>query len=103
MSSPISSSSGPTARSPEFARDSFVGGQRVAPGPCPGALRWAIREGRMTGLAVGAGTWARASLPAAILAIALLAGYPAAAEDLNDYPTSARADYVFACMKANGE
>ena len=23
--------------------------------------------------------------------------------DLNDYPTSARADYVFACMKANGE
>jgi hypothetical protein len=27
----------------------------------------------------------------------------AAAEDLNDYPTSARADYVFACMKANGE
>ena len=27
----------------------------------------------------------------------------ARAEDLNDYPTSARADYVFACMKANGE
>lgn len=25
------------------------------------------------------------------------------AEDLNDYPTSTRADYVFACMKANGE
>jgi hypothetical protein len=25
------------------------------------------------------------------------------AESLNDYPTSARADYVFACMKANGE
>ena len=25
------------------------------------------------------------------------------AEDLNDYPTSARADYVFGCMKANGE
>jgi hypothetical protein len=25
------------------------------------------------------------------------------ADDLNDYPTSARADYVFACMKANGE
>jgi hypothetical protein len=23
--------------------------------------------------------------------------------DLNDYPTSARVDYVFACMKANGE
>ena len=25
------------------------------------------------------------------------------ADDLNDYPTSARVDYVFACMKANGE
>ena len=28
---------------------------------------------------------------------------PASAADINDYPTSARADYVFACMKANGE
>jgi hypothetical protein len=27
----------------------------------------------------------------------------APAEDLNDYPTSARAEYVFGCMKANGE
>ncbi len=25
------------------------------------------------------------------------------AADLNDYPTSARADYVFACMKTNGD
>jgi hypothetical protein len=25
------------------------------------------------------------------------------AEDVNDYPTSARAEYVFGCMKANGE
>jgi hypothetical protein len=25
------------------------------------------------------------------------------ADDLNDFPTSARADYVFGCMKANGE
>jgi len=25
------------------------------------------------------------------------------AQDINDYPTVARADYVFACMKANGE
>jgi hypothetical protein len=30
-------------------------------------------------------------------------GMYALAGDLNDYPTSARADYVFACMKANGE
>jgi hypothetical protein len=27
----------------------------------------------------------------------------AQAEDNNDYPTSARAEYVFGCMKANGE
>ena len=25
------------------------------------------------------------------------------AEDLNDYPTSARVEYVFGCLKANGE
>ena len=28
---------------------------------------------------------------------------PAIADELNDYPTTARADYVLACMKANGE
>jgi hypothetical protein len=28
---------------------------------------------------------------------------PVRAQDLNDYPTAARADYVFACMKANGD
>jgi hypothetical protein len=27
----------------------------------------------------------------------------ARAEDVNDYPTSARAEYVFGCLKANGE
>jgi hypothetical protein len=26
-----------------------------------------------------------------------------AAENVNDYPTSARAEYVFGCLKANGE
>ncbi|MBB5045600.1 hypothetical protein HNR60_000329 [Rhodopseudomonas rhenobacensis] len=25
------------------------------------------------------------------------------ADDVNDFPTAARADYVFGCMKANGE
>jgi len=25
------------------------------------------------------------------------------ADDVNDYPTSARAEYVYGCMKANGE
>ena len=32
-----------------------------------------------------------------------IAAWPLAAQDLNDYPTVARADYVFACMKANGD
>ena len=43
------------------------------------------------------------ALPAAWLGLAIMAGAPAHAQDLNDYPTSARAEYVFACMKANGE
>jgi hypothetical protein len=39
-----------------------------------------------------------------LLSVALLAVSAAArAADLNDYPTNARADYVFACMKTNGE
>jgi hypothetical protein len=33
----------------------------------------------------------------------LAACVPAAAADINDYPTEARADYVFVCMKTNGE
>jgi len=39
------------------------------------------------------------------LSLPLLAAlaHPASAGELNDYPTSARADYVFACMKTNGE
>ena len=43
----------------------------------------------------------RSSALVAILVI--VATERARAEDLNDYPTSARADYVFGCMKANGE
>ena len=43
-------------------------------------------------------------LSSAVLATALaVAPKGAKADDLNDYPTSARADYVFGCMKANGE
>ncbi len=38
----------------------------------------------------------------ALLTICVLSARLSAAE-LNDYPTSARVDYVFACMKANGE
>ena len=36
---------------------------------------------------------------ALIMATALTAG----AQEINDYPTSVRAEYVFGCMKANGE
>jgi hypothetical protein len=40
----------------------------------------------------------------AVLTALIIAAAPRAiAEDLNDYPTAARADYVFGCMKANGE
>lgn len=44
-----------------------------------------------------------------LAATALLAAIPAAVmgqsvtERLNDYPTAARADYVFACMVTNGQ
>ncbi len=38
----------------------------------------------------------------ALAAVAVLSGSAGAAE-INDYPTSARAEYVFGCMKANGE
>ncbi len=38
-----------------------------------------------------------------LLGLALIGAGPAAAAIVNDYPTAARADYVFACMKTNGE
>ncbi|HEY7242405.1 MAG TPA: hypothetical protein VH678_00805 [Xanthobacteraceae bacterium] len=37
------------------------------------------------------------------VAAAVVAPTPLGATELNDYPTEARADYVFACMKTNGE
>ena len=41
------------------------------------------------------------------VSVLLLASATAAdrvrADDLNDYPTAARAEYVFGCLKANGE
>jgi hypothetical protein len=46
----------------------------------------------------------RRVIPVVVCSWFALAGAPAArAQDLNDYPTVARADYVFACMKANGD
>jgi hypothetical protein len=38
-----------------------------------------------------------------VLSLAWAASSRVRAADLNDYPTSARVDYVFGCMKANGE
>ena len=39
-----------------------------------------------------------------VIVLALLASLPArAVTALDDYPTDARAEYVFACMKTNGE
>jgi hypothetical protein len=40
---------------------------------------------------------------AVFLFTAFAAAAPAAAQSFNDYPTSARADYVYGCMKVNGE
>ena len=45
-------------------------------------------------------------MPAALTAGLCFAGAqsrPASALELNDFPTVARADYVFACMKSNGD
>ncbi len=41
----------------------------------------------------------------AVLGLAVLAATAigAKAEEANDYPTAARAEYVYGCMKANGE
>ena len=39
---------------------------------------------------------------AALVALMTMA-VTARAEDVNDYPTSARVEYVFGCLKANGE
>ncbi len=44
-----------------------------------------------------------ASPLAALVFAGMLLALPAMGDDLNDYPTVARADYVFACMKAGGE
>ena len=42
-------------------------------------------------------------VPAIVTATAAWAAALAATSSANDYPTSARAEYVFACMKTNGE
>jgi hypothetical protein len=42
-------------------------------------------------------------LKIASAALLVLSLTPARAADVNDYPTEARADYVYVCMKTNGE
>ena len=40
---------------------------------------------------------------ACLLSVLALTAIPAGADDVNDYPTVARSEYVFGCLKANGE
>lgn len=93
MSSPTSNSLGLTERSNK---------------PVGDRARHAARGDAI--LSVACDPWARTAGIAALaiagilLAAAMVALGPyALADELNDYPTSARADYVFGCMKANGE
>lgn len=44
-----------------------------------------------------------AALITAVLAVPAAVSAQSVAERLNDYPTAARADYVFACMVTNGQ
>jgi hypothetical protein len=39
----------------------------------------------------------------AVLTVLMTIPVVARADEVNDYPTSARAEYVFGCLKANGE
>ena len=39
----------------------------------------------------------------AAFALIMATAMTARAQEINDYPTSARAEYVFGCLKANGE
>jgi hypothetical protein len=60
------------------------------------SIAFAFRRNAMT--FVG---WIR--LIVAVLGAVVATLAVAYAEDVNDYPTSARSEYVFGCMKANGE
>src|ERR1700743_585253 len=90
MSSPISSNLAPTGRSLD----------RSLPGR--GNLSQCLMIPRRKALTM-AGMHALFRLGFLVTIPMIVAATYAKAEDLNDYPTSARADYVFGCMKANGE
>jgi hypothetical protein len=79
---------------PTIARAATVSSEGSVPVPCrplDGHGCRNIPTGHPFGLAALAGA----------LALVLLG--PAAAQQENDYPTLARADYVFGCMAANGQ
>ena len=42
-------------------------------------------------------------LPFVVLILIQVSAVPASAQTVNDYPTIARADFVFGCMKVNGD
>jgi hypothetical protein len=44
-----------------------------------------------------------AAMAVLVLAVLASSAIAARAEEANDYPTAARAEYVYGCMKANGE
>ena len=44
-----------------------------------------------------------AAMTVLVLAVLASSAIAARAEEANDYPTAARAEYVYGCMKANGE
>ncbi|MCW2272668.1 hypothetical protein GJ654_01080 [Rhodoblastus acidophilus] len=54
-------------------------------------------------MAIGTGLFQQPVRPLAAALFALGAGAAAAQTPANDFPTEARADYVFACMAANGQ
>ena len=45
----------------------------------------------------------RSGLIAAVLGALVASTMIVRAEEANDYPTTARSEYVYGCMKANGE
>src|SRR5262249_29718161 len=63
----------------------------------------AVRSGREEVLKGIAMPWLRLVCFSVLVLAYATAEPPLYAADLNDYPTAARADYVFACMKATGE
>jgi hypothetical protein len=101
MSSPISSSMVPTARSPEPDNSGLTG--RTIDLPCSDVREIWHRSFGPSRKARAVVFLRHALFSWALSTILIAATSHAQADDLNDYPTSARADYVFGCMKANGE